>query len=83
MGLSSPQHPLRPALAAAFARIRARAGREDGQGGIEYFGVVIAAALIVIAIVAAASGIGGDIVDEIQDKVQEIIDSGGDSEEEA
>jgi hypothetical protein len=81
MGPLNPQNPLRLAVTATLARLRARAASEDGQGGIEYFGVVIAAALIVIAIVAAASGIGGDIVDEIQSKVQEIIDSGGESEE--
>lgn len=56
--------------------LRARATDDEGQGGVEYLGVVIAAALLVLVIVGAADGFGGEIVDGIRDKVQEILDAG-------
>ncbi len=59
-----------------WTHIRARASDDEGQGGVEYLGVVIAAALLVLVIVGAAEGFGGDIVDGIRDKVQEILDAG-------
>lgn len=55
--------------------INARLRSEKGQGGVEYLGVVIAAALLVLVIVGAANGFGQSIVDGITDKIQEIIGS--------
>jgi hypothetical protein len=62
------------------ARARVRASRlrgELGQGSIEYLGVIIAAALIVLAIIAVASGIGSDIAGGIRDQVENVIGGSG------
>ena len=53
-----------------FARLR---DDEEGQGSVEYLGVVIAGALIVLAIVGAASGWGGRIVTAIGEQIENII----------
>lgn len=53
--------------------IAARLKCERGQGGVEYLGVVIAAALLVLVIVGAADGFGGKIVDGIEEQVEKIL----------
>jgi len=64
------------AFNATLATLSERLRREEGQGSIEYLGVVIAAALIVLAIIGVATGIGDDIAGGIGDKVTEILGSG-------
>lgn len=45
---------------------------ERGQGAVEYLGVVIVAALIVIAVIAFADDIGDAIGNFIEDRVDEV-----------
>lgn len=59
-----------------YVTLRQRLSREDGQGGVEYLGVVIAAALLVLVIVGAASGLGEKITGGISDKIDEVLDGG-------
>ncbi|MGD8148808.1 hypothetical protein [Ornithinimicrobium sp. Y1694] len=47
--------------------------REAGQGSLEYIGVVIVAVLLVMGIVAAASGWGGEITDAMGRGVSKIL----------
>jgi Flp pilus assembly pilin Flp len=58
-------------LAAVTRRLR----REDGQGNIEYLGVTTAASLIALAVIGAASGIGGMIATEISNVVTDLTSS--------
>lgn len=45
---------------------------DEGQGSVEYVGVVIAAAIIVLAILAAASGLGSQIVGGLTRRIGEV-----------
>lgn len=60
----------------ALETLRERAAREDGQGGIEYTGVFIAGALIVVGIVTLAATVGDEIVAELREKVDSILNAG-------
>lgn len=68
----------RAGLMKLYFGARDRLSREDGQGGVEYLGVVIAAALLVLVIVGAASGFGEQITSAIGEKIDSIISGGGD-----
>jgi Flp pilus assembly pilin Flp len=63
-------------LQVAAYGLRERLKREDGGISLEYGGVFIAAGLIVVAIVGAASGWGGEIRDAIQAKIDEVLGTG-------
>jgi hypothetical protein len=67
----------RAKILTALQTLRERFSREDGQGGVEYFGVVIAGALIVVAIVTLATTLGPQMVEEIQSRVDAISEAGG------
>jgi len=49
-----------------------RLSEEEGQGSVEYVGVVIAAALIVLVIIGAASGLGGQLLSGLSRRIGEI-----------
>lgn len=54
---------------------RARSS-ERAQAGVEYLGVVVGSALLVLALVSAASGMGGTVASEIERRICEIVGSG-------
>ncbi|WP_329064013.1 hypothetical protein [Streptomyces sp. NBC_01429] len=48
--------------------------RDKGQGAVEYVGVIVLVALIIVAIVG--TGVADDIANGLTDKVSEILDAG-------
>jgi Flp pilus assembly pilin Flp len=60
-------------LQVAAYGLRERLKREDGGISLEYGGVFIAAGLIVVAIVGAASGWGGQIEEAIQGAIDDVL----------
>ncbi|MEV7421033.1 MULTISPECIES: hypothetical protein [Streptomyces] len=48
--------------------------RDKGQGAVEYVGVIVLVALIIVAIVG--TGVADDIASGLSDKVSEILDAG-------
>lgn len=47
---------------------------DKGQGAVEYVGVIVLVALIIVAIVG--TGVADDIANGLSDKVSEILDAG-------
>ncbi|MEV6421982.1 MULTISPECIES: hypothetical protein [unclassified Streptomyces] len=47
---------------------------DKGQGAVEYVGVIVLVALIIVAIVG--TGVADDIAGGLSDKVSEILDAG-------
>lgn len=47
---------------------------DKGQGAVEYVGVIVLVALIIVAIVG--TGVADDIAQGLTDKVTEILDAG-------
>lgn len=60
-------------VAGATERVRRD---ERGQGAIEYMGVIIVVAVILVIVIGAASGWGGDIIGAIGERIQEVISAG-------
>ncbi|QXE34951.1 hypothetical protein KQY30_12370 [Streptomyces sp. GMY02] len=50
-----------------------KARRDKGQGAVEYVGVIVLVALIIVAIVG--TGVADDIAQGLTDKVTEILDA--------
>ncbi|MFE2595198.1 hypothetical protein ACWCOZ_04805 [Streptomyces sp. NPDC001840] len=50
-----------------------KARRDKGQGAVEYVGVIVLVALIIVAIVG--TGVAEDIAQGLTDKVTEILDA--------
>ncbi|MFB7271601.1 hypothetical protein [Streptomyces sp. NPDC056244] len=50
-----------------------KARRDKGQGAVEYVGVIVLVALIIVAIVG--TGVAEDIATGLSDKVSEILDA--------
>ncbi|MFF3400544.1 hypothetical protein ACFYW6_18705 [Streptomyces sp. NPDC002659] len=59
--------------AATLAAMKER--RDEGQGAVEYVGVIVLVALIIAAIVG--SGVANDIATGLKNKVTEILGGGG------
>jgi Flp pilus assembly pilin Flp len=64
-------------LQVAAYGLRERLKREDGGISLEYGGVFIAAGLIVVVLVGAASGWGESIRDAIQTAIDDVLGAGG------
>lgn len=60
-------------LAAFVAGATERVRRDErGQGAIEYMGVIVVVAIILVLVIGAATGWGGDIVSAIGERISEI-----------
>lgn len=61
---------------ALVQRTSERLRRQDGQGSVEYLGVIIAAAVLVVGIIAAfKSGIIKDVTNGISDAIKSVINA--------
>ena len=54
-------------------RLEALRRREEGQSSIEYLGIIVVVALIVVALTAAAPKWGTQIVNGIGDQIDKIL----------
>jgi Flp pilus assembly pilin Flp len=59
-------------------RIRALAGEEEGQGTVEYVGLILLVSLLMVGMVAAMKGFNGkqgtELADVIVNKIKEAVD---------
>ncbi len=60
------------------AQLRRAAGLEDGQGTVEYVGLILLVSLLMVGMVAAMKGFSGrqgtELAELIVDKIQSAVD---------
>lgn len=65
-------------LATRVRAIHALAGRERGQGTVEYVGLILLVSLLMVGMVGAMKGFNGkqgtELADVIVDKIKEAVD---------
>ncbi|MFI1013877.1 hypothetical protein [Streptomyces sp. NPDC020965] len=71
--VASARAHLMTRLAATARTMRDR--RDEGQGAVEYVGVIVLVALIIAALVG--SGVADDIANGLRDQVSAILGGGG------
>lgn len=50
--------------------------RESGQGTIEYVGIAVVIGIMIVALLGAASGWGGDLRDHVGNLIENITERG-------
>ena len=69
---------LHAAVVTRVERIRRLAGGEPGQGTVEYVGLILLVALLMVGMVAAMKGFNGkqgtELADVIVNKIKEAVD---------